>query len=412
MCNISMQKIFRVTSLFFIFIFFFVTEWRWEVMLLGLPDIKAYIITAIVSIVVILVGFCSLNKQQIIARIIILLIFYFIGISILNISELYKTYNYSVITEIGVWCINLALFIVMSNYDVWKFVYLHPKTMAILYMLFVMPLFFLLWYSGCAVGSNFNLRYAIYLSGLAENSGYGIAYQSLGDKLVLFTFIVLSLNLSKKFKIVILIIALSTLYVIGSKASMGGYIFTCIVYHIMILKENKKYLKCASIILVSLCLLFGGFMYIAGNSYLQNSENWLISTIARGKNDVSISSRYLIEKENEKTRMSRILLGNYKFDNKLGRPGTYTHSALGIIDYYGLPIFIISMCIWFYLLSKLMFVARKTPIARVALMCMFFNTLLFSIARFPPISYLTYCVLGIALCAIHSQTYVLPLNKI
>lgn len=147
MRNVSIQKIFRVTSLLFIFIFFFVIEWRWEIMLLGMPDIKAHIMTAIVSAVVIALGFCNLNRQQIIARIMILLILYFIGVSVLNITELYGTYNYSVITELGIWCINLAPFIVLSNYDIWKFVYLHPKAMVTLYMFFTIPLFFLLWYT-------------------------------------------------------------------------------------------------------------------------------------------------------------------------------------------------------------------------------------------------------------------------
>lgn len=412
MRNVSIQKIFRVTSLLFIFIFFFVIEWRWEIMLLGMPDIKAHIMTAIVSAVVIALGFCNLNRQQIIARIMILLILYFIGVSVLNITELYGTYNYSVITELGIWCINLAPFIVLSNYDIWKFVYLHPKAMVTLYMFFTIPLFFLLWYSGCAIESNFNLRNAIVISGLARNSDYGISYQSLGDKLALLTFIILSLKLRKKFKIVIFIVALSTLYITGSKASMIGYIFTCVVYCVILFIVNKQYLKSVLIIFVSIYLLFGGLIYIAGSSSLQNSDNWLVSTLARGKNDVSVSSRYLIEKENEKTRNSRILFGDYKFDNKLGRHGSYTHSALGIVDYYGLPIFIITVSIWFYLLFKLLFVARKTPIARAALMSMLFYTLLFTIARFPPVFYLTYWVLGMAVCAIHHKICALISNKL
>lgn len=405
MLRISIQKLFLATSLLFIFIFFFVVEWRWEVMLLGKPDIKPYAIAAFTSIAAILLGLCGARTQQRIARIIILLlIFYFIGVSILNIGALCGAPSYSVTTDLGIWCINLALFTVASNREIWQYVYQHPKIMVILYILFVLPLFFLLWHSGCAAESNFNLRNAIRISGLVENSDYGVGYQGIGDKLALLTFIILSLNLKKTLKVVILIVAFTALYVAGSTASMIGFLFACATYCIIIFYLNRHYLKFASITFIFICLLCGGLIYITGNRSLQNSNNWLIGTLARGRGDISVSSRYLIEVENEKTRSNRILLGNYKFDNKLGRPGSYTHSAWGIVDYYGLPIFGITVSIWFYLLIKLLFAARrKTPIAQAALMAMLFYTLLFSVARFPPTFYLTYWVLGMAICAINRK---------
>ncbi len=397
------KKLFLGMPLVFIFIFFFAIEWRWEAMLLGLPDIKPHVIAAVLSTVVALSGFSRLREKGISYLIILLLICYYIGVSVLNIGTLSNTPDYNLMTEFGVWCINLALFVAASNQKIWEYIYRHSLTVMILYMLFVLPLFFLLWYSGCAVESNFNLRNAIFISGLAQNSNYIVSYQSIGDKLSLLTFIVLSLNLEKRFKFVILVITMCALFIVGSKASMVGYIFACVIYYFMHLWLNKRYLKCTLIIIVSICLSCGGLIYIVGNTSLQNSSNWLISTLARGNDDVSVSGRHLIEEENQETRGSRILLGDYKFDSKLGRPGTYSHSALGLIDYYGLFIFVIVTGIWFYLLFKLLFVVNRTPIVQATLMSMLFYTLLFTIARFPN-GYLTFWVLGMATCAASRQT--------
>lgn len=407
MPNTSIQKIFLATSLLFIFIFFFVVEWRWEFMLLGKPNIEPYFFAAVASAAVILLGIFSFRKQQRVCRIIILLLIcYFIAVSMLNIGALNCAPDYSATRDLGVWCINIALFIVASNQDTWNYVYRHPKIMIVLYIFFVLPLFFILWHSGGATESNFNLRNAIWISGMAGNSEYRVSYQSFGDKLAFLTFVMFSLNLRNRFKLVILVVTFVAFYVVGSKASMVGFIFACTAYYVIHLGVNKQYLECASIIFISICLLCSGLVYITGNHSLQNSDNWLIGTLARGRDDISVSSRYLIEKENETTRSSRILLGDYKFDNKLGRPGSYTHSAWGIVDYYGLPIFIITAGIWFYLLFKLLFAAKKTPIAKAALMSMLFYTLLFTIARFPPVSYLTYWVLGMTVGAIHHKTCV------
>lgn len=395
------QKFNTTLSLLFCFIFFFVIEWRWEALLFDLPDIKPHRIAAFVSVAVILLSFFYFRKQRIEIRIIFLLICYFIGVSVLNVGALNGAPDYNVTTELGMWSINLALFIAGANRATWKYVYQHSKIMVILYMFFVLPLFFILWHSGYAAESNFNLRNAIWLSGLAGNSDYGVSYQTFGDKLAILTFVIFFLNLRNRLRIAISIIAFISLYVAGSKASMVGYLFACVSYYIILLGLNRHYLKCASIIFVSICLLCSGLLYIVGNSSLQNSDNWLISTIARGRNDISISSRQLIEEDNEKTRSSRILLGDYKFDTKLGRPGTYTHSALGIVDYYGILIFIIALGIWFYLLFKLLVTTEKTPLMKTALMSMLYYTLLFAIARFPTVNYLFYWVLGMVACAIH-----------
>ena len=362
-----------------------------------MPDLKPHVAAACFSVLLIFLGFYRIKKQTLSFWILLFLVIYFVLVAVLNLIELLCTNGYDLYTEFGIWFINIALFIVASDRDVWRYVQQHQKMVVLLYMFYVLPIFFLLFSSGCATESHFNLRIAIWISGMANLFEYGVSYQSFGDKIAILTFVILSLPIVAKLKTAVVIIALSTLYVVGSKASMVGFIFACVSYYVILLGLNKRYLKFASIMFISICLLCSGLVYIIDNSSFQDSDNWLIRTLARGRGDISVSGRRLIEEDNEKTRSSRILLGDYKFDNKLGRPGSYTHSAWGIVDYYGLPIFIITVGIWLYLLFKLLLAARKTPIAKAALMSMLFYTLLFSIARFPPVSYLTYWTLGMSI---------------
>ena len=392
-----LDKCFVLCSIGFICIFFFAIEWRWELILLGMPDLKPHVAAACFSVLLIFLGFYRIKKQTLSFWILLFLVIYFVLVAVLNLIELLCTNGYDLYTEFGIWFINIALFIVASDRDVWRYVQQHQKMVVLLYMFYVLPIFFLLFSSGCATESHFNLRIAIWISGMANLFEYGVSYQSFGDKIAILTFVILSLPIVAKLKTAVVIIALSTLYVVGSKARMVGFIFACVSYYVILLGLNKRYLKFASIMFISICLLCSGLVYIIDNSSFQDSDNWLIRTLARGRGDISVSGRRLIEEDNEKTRSSRILLGDYKFDNKLGRPGSYTHSAWGIVDYYGLPIFIITVGIWLYLLFKLLLAARKTPIAKAALMSMLFYTLLFSIARFPPVSYLTYWTLGMSI---------------
>lgn len=406
-----LDKSYHFVSLLFVFIFFFVIEWRWEVMLLGFPDVKPYVAAAVMSIAVNVLGIMQSGnkscKPSVLYWLIFFLLCYFIAVSALNINDLLTTTDYKM-TEFGIWCINLALFITASGTYVWDYVHHNKRVMIVLYALFVLPLFFLLFYSGVAAQSNFNLRIAIWLSGLAGNSDYGVSYQSIGDKLAILTFVVLSLNIRSWHKIIVVVITVATLYIVGSKASLVGCLFAFTAYYILSLFARKHYIKCIVILLTSFCLLCGGLLYVVGNPSLQNSNNWLIRTVAQGQEDISVSGRHIIEEANQKTRDSRLVLGDYKFDYKFGRPGSYTHSAVGLIDYYGLPIFVISVSLWLYLLCNLIWlftIGNKSPIIVASLMSILFYTLLFTIARLPSQNYLTYWVLGMVVYATYAPQH-------
>lgn len=390
-------------SLLLSFIFFFIIEWRWEAILFNIisSTYQPYIILALVAVFVIC--FMMLRHRNGIASwwVIILVLVYLTSTSVLSFPELSRAHDYRFKVEVGLWCINIALFLAASDKKLWNYVYTHNSVAVALFALYVLPPLFILFFSGHAAEAHYNIRN---LQNIVWNWNFedlGVSYQSFGDKISILTFILVSLRINKFVKLTIVAITLVSLYIVGSKASMVGYVFACAAYYVISLYCSRRYLKCAFLLSCSFCLLLCGLTYIVNNPAMQYSDNWLIRTIASGQKDISVSARQEIEIENQKTRSSRLMLGDYKFDYKLGRPGSYTHSAIGIIDYYGLPIFLISVGIWLYLLFKLMrLVKHRIPLVTAALMAMLFYTLLFTIARFPPLNYLLYWTLGMAVCAI------------
>ena len=399
--DISNNKIFMIFSLLLIFVFFFVAEWRWQAVLIGMYDIKALVLASVVSVMLIFMAIFYIKRGTLFFWIISLLICYWIVLSAINMHELEGVFGYNFARECGVWVINAALFIVASNEKVWKCIYAHSKLAVVLFALYVLPVMFILFLSGHAAEANFNIRNLKYIMWNWDFEDLDVSYQSFGDKIAVLTFIVVSFRIDNLAKLAIATTTLVALYIVGSKASMVGYIFACGAYYAISLYCHKHYMKCAFLLSCFFCLLLCGLTYIANNPAMQYSDNWLISTVASGRKDISVSSRQAIEIENQKTRSSRLLLGDYKFDYKLGRHGGYTHSAIGIIDYYGMPIFLITVGIWLYLLVKLIcLVKQRNPLVSPALMAMLFYTLLFTIARFPPLNYLLYWTLGMAVCAI------------
>ena len=413
MLNRSIKKMFITTSILFVLTFFFVIEWRWQAMLLGAPDFKPHIVAAIMAVFVIFMAMSSMEQRPVGYWLIFFLIIYFVLISIVNINGLNHIPEYKLSTEFGNWCINLALFVTASDKRFVEYIYQHQKFMLVMYVLFILPLFLILFYSGTAVQSHFNLREAIYYSGLSTNSDYGVSYQSIGDKIAILTFIVLSLNINHRLKAVVFLSTILALYVAGSKASMVGYLFACISSYLIIAYRNRYYIKSLAIFAVAISIVCLGVLYIVNNSTsLQNSNNWFIRAVASGKEDISVSGRHNIELENQVTRKSRILLGDYKFDYKYGRPGSYTHNAIGIIDYFGLPVFVICIILWlYYLFLLLRYIRGNTYVVHAALMAMLFYSLLFIIARLP-LLYLTYWTLGMSMAVYQCKGKNIKKNKV
>ena len=396
----SSNKIFILYTLIFIFAFFFIIEWHWQILLLGIDVPNPYIFVAFLSIPIIVINILDMRKKDPNFWFIYFLIIYFLLVALINISELKTTGDYKIATEMGVWCINIALFIVACNEKVWIFIRRYPRVVTFLFFLYALTPLLILFSQGYAAEAHLNLREAASLKEITGNSDYIVSYQSFGDKISILSFIVLSLHINRFLKIIVLVTTLISLYVVFSAASMVGYIFSCTAFLFLLLYYNRCYIKCGVFGLVCVCMLFFTFAYIVNNRALHASDNRMVSSIARGQKYGSVSSRKIIEVENQKSRSVRLMFGDYKFDNKLGRPGTYTHSAFGMVDYYGIIIFSISVGIWMYLFARLLFLGKKDiPVVNAALMSVLFYTPLFIIARFP-VGYLTFWVLGSAISAV------------
>ena len=405
-----LDKIYIVFSSLFIFVFFFIGEWRWQLILIGIPDFRPYIVATILSAIVIVLGIFRTPQSEsknFCYWVVATLIIYYFSIEIIDLinnPELLTSYykKYGIVEGIAKWCNIVALFIIASTKKVWQNIYRHSRLVKMLYIIYALFPLFILFMSGEILESHFNLRKVAAFANVSTLE-HSVLYQTFGDKLACIGFVVLSFNMRKSTRIVIFAVSIASLYMAGSKASMVGFMFACLAYYWLSLCYGGHYIKCTALLVIAVALIISGLVYVVDNSSLQLSDNWLLSTIARGRDDISVSSRHIIEINNQETRDSRWVLGDYKFDYKFGRPGTYTHSAWGIVDYYGILIFIVNLILWSYMSFKLLFQKFKHPITSAALMSMLFYTLLFSIARFPTETYLWYWVLGFSVCALHYE---------
>jgi len=331
-------------------LFFLVIEWRWQVELLGINVPNPYYPVALLCGVVSLISvtrFILFNRETNIFSIIAMfLMLYCLAIMIFNIPELIRLDRKEVIVELGVWAINFGLFFIAMDESVWKFIEEHTYSVIIVYILFVMSPILLMTILGSGSEVNYSLRSLIYLLDIAEEGNYGVSYQSYGDKIALLSFLMFFIAKNKIAKMLVVFITVVSLYVVGSKASMLGFASAIFVWYVINKFDHKNILKFFMITTV----LMGIFLFIQtniiGNQDLMESKYWIVKSLASGSEDQSVESRKEIQINNQKTLKTRLLLGNYKFDLKEGRPGSYTHNILYYLDYYGIIYFTVFVLFW------------------------------------------------------------------
>ena len=118
--DVFFHKFSIIFSFLFIFIFFFVIEWRWQAVLIGMYDIKPLVLAATLSSMVMFITILGGKRGIMLFWGIVALILYWVILSILNTHELQGLSLYELKKEIGVWSINVALFIVYKKKKVWK----------------------------------------------------------------------------------------------------------------------------------------------------------------------------------------------------------------------------------------------------------------------------------------------------
>ena len=255
---------------------------------------------------------------------------------------------------------------------------------------------------GSGSEANYSLRNLIYFLGITSDDNYGVSYQSYGDKIALLSFLMFFISKNKIAKMLVIFITVISLYVVGSKASMLGFASAIFVWYFIKTFDHKNILK----FIVITTALIGTFLFtqtsIIGNPNLQESKYWVVKSLASGSEDQSVESRKEIQINNQKTLKTRLLLGNYKFDLKEGRPGSYTHNIFYYLDYYGIFYFTVFVSFWIYVLILNIKSKRNTLITNYASLSMLYFSILMLVARSGS-GYLIYWTLG---CAVASISYI------
>ena len=386
-------------------LFFLVIEWRWQVELLGINVPNPYYPVALLCGVVSLIsvtGFILFNRETNIFSIIaFFLMLYCLSILFINIPDLILLDKKGVIVELGVWTINFGLFFIAMDESVWKFIEEHTYSVIIIYILFVMSPIFLMIILGSGSEANYSLRSLISLLDIAGDDNYGVSYQSYGDKIALLSFLMFFISKNKIAKMSVVFITVISLYVVGSKASMLGFASAIFVWYVINTFDHKNIFK----FIVITTALIGAFLFIQtsiiGNPNLQESKYWIVKSLASGSEDQSVESRKEIQTNNQKTLKTRLLLGNYKFDLKEGRPGSYTHNILFLLDYYGIFYFAVFVLFWLYIFILNIKSKKNILITNYTILSMLYFSILMLVARSGS-GYLTYWTLGCAVASINT----------
>lgn len=386
-------------------LFFLVIEWRWQLELLGVNVPNPYYLVAMLCGVVSIIsvtGFILFNRETNIFSIItFFLMLYCLSILFINIPDLILLDKKGVIVELGVWTINFGLFFIAMDESVWKFIEEHTYSVIIIYILFVMSPIFLMIVLGSGSEANYSLRSLISLLDIASDDNYGVAYQSYGDKIALLSFLMFFIAKNKIAKMLVVFITVVSLYVVGSKASMLGFASAIFVWYVINTFDHKNVLK----FFVITTVLIGAFLFIQtsiiGNQNLMESKYWIVKSLAAGSEDSSVQNRKDIQSINLETLNSRLLLGEYKFDLKEGRPGSYTHNILYYLDYYGIIYFTVFVLFWLYILILNIKSKKNILITNYATLSMLYFSILMLVARSGS-GYLTYWTLGCAVASINT----------
>lgn len=384
-------------------LFFLVIEWRWQLELLGVnvpnPYYPVAMLCGVVSIISV-TSFILFNRETNIFSIIaFFLMLYCLSILFINIPDLMLLDRKGVFVELGVWAINFGLFFIAQDESVWRFIEEHTYSVIIIYILFVMSPIFLMIILGSGSEANYSLRSLISLLDIAGDDNYGVSYQSYGDKIALLSFLMFFISKNKIAKMSVVFITVISLYVVGSKASMLGFASAIFVWYVINTFDHINILK----FIVITTVLIGTFLFIQtsiiGNPNLQESKYWIVKSLASGSEDQSVESRKEIQTNNQKTLKTRLLLGNYKFDLKEGRPGSYTHNILFFLDYYGIFYFAVFVLFWLYIFILNIKSKKNILITNYTILSMLYFSILMLVARSGS-GYLTYWTLGCAVASI------------
>lgn len=351
-----------------------------------------------------IISFLCLRKHMHFhSAIVFLLMFYCLCVLFINLPELIYLDKKGAMIEAGVWSINFGLFFVAQDESLWAEIENRGYYIPVIFFIFAVSPILLTFVLGSGLNANFSLRHVIQLMNINNATNHIVSYQSYGDKLALLSFLAFCITKNKKTKIAIVIFSVITFYVIASKAGLFGFVSALFLWNVVSAMNKKNKLK----LLVILYLILVGPFYIKtvviGYSGFIESENWIVRLLATGTKDSSVFSRKEIQMKNYETMSSRVFLGDYKFDVKAGRPGTYTHNVSFFIEYYGIFYFITFILFWIYLIIFNIKSKRNGVLRDYVVLSMLYFSVLMLVARAGS-EYLMYWTLGCACVTLRSKT--------
>ncbi|MCE5286203.1 MAG: hypothetical protein LLG02_10205 [Pelosinus sp.] len=299
----------------------------------------------------------------------------------------------------------LVLFLLFRQAKLWQLMLNSKKILTGLWTYLSIQYIVLAAYGMHLVGQgggllSLSLRYLVkYLhdSGQVDSN---IGYQAIGDGYVFLTIFLLCIFRSQISKILVFVISLYILYVVGSRASLIFFVVTLVIAKIAELRFYKSEVITALLAIILLCAGVGAFS-MAKSDALNNVIyhpvfKLMVGFVLEPERDESFVARKALSEINTSVLMKSDFLGTYRFEVREGRPGTYTHNIVSILEEYGLFAFALLLLTYGAALLQLLLNKNIHPITRYALyMMIFVATNMFLVRAYDSILLWLAVVLGV-----------------
>ena len=242
---------------------------------------------------------------------------------------------------------------------------------------FLIALYKSIEFEGALHISNVSFRY---ISQAVEQ--HDIGYLLLGDTYALLSLLILAFAKRSSYQAGVFTGTLYVLLVIGSRASFNFFIAAAFIAwcisNLHTLARSKVSVALALIVVT----LAAGLIAVVAYGELDLEYSILNTMISPFRNyDGSLQIRQAIQEANRAVFLNSPLTGDYQFEIKLGRPGTYTHNILSYWEEYGLPLFLLIVATYFYFLIQIVrrHLHQPTALSKYALLVIIywgFNALL------------------------------------
>ncbi|MCB9211130.1 MAG: O-antigen ligase family protein [Ignavibacteriales bacterium] len=280
-------------------------------------------ISSILSLILVFRIIFFVKKNIFQKRITVLLIFYFIYVSIIIALSDQSTYDDFLIV------INYLLYSSIGFYFL-KYLDNKRNINSIKYYIFIYPIIFSVFIS------TFNIKYLFSLEGLN--------YLRLADGVCMVGLLALGFTKKIKIFIIILFFYLVNLYLLKARSAIVFFYFASMF--ILFLRYKK-----IKIIPLFIVLVIGTYLFLATqlSSIIDINDNRIIRLLFFTEVDSSLLARIKLLENGIEVIKNNIIFGEYGWQTKLfGGRGFYIHNILSFWAQFGIIIFLLTLFIVFY----------------------------------------------------------------